>query len=96
MLARQDHRRRYLGHAPQAALADSAKGSVLAVAEALTNIVGAPLKDGLRSVSLSANWMWPCKNEGEDAALYRAVEACSDFTCALGMKHPHRQGLPFR
>ncbi len=77
-----------IGHAPQAALADSAKGSVLAVAEALTNIVGAPLKDGLRSVSLSANWMWPCKNEGEDAALYRAVEACSDFTCALGINIP--------
>lgn len=77
-----------IGHAPQAALADSAKGSVLAVAEALTNIAGAPLKDGLKSVSLSANWMWPCKNEGEDAALYRAVEACSDFACALGINIP--------
>ena len=55
-----------IGHAPQVALADSAKGSVMAVAEALTNIVGAPLKDGLKSISLSANWMWPCKNPGED------------------------------
>ncbi|MDE5838414.1 MAG: phosphoribosylformylglycinamidine synthase, partial [Paramuribaculum sp.] len=61
-----------IGHAPQVALADSAKGSVMAIAEALTNIVGAPLKEGLKSVSLSANWMWPCKNAGEDAALYRA------------------------
>ncbi len=77
-----------VGHAPQAALADSASGSVLAIAEALTNIVGAPLSDGLRSVSLSANWMWPCKNPGEDAALYRAVEACSDFACALGINIP--------
>ena len=77
-----------IGHAPQAALADSAKGSVLAVAEALTNIVGASLQKGLKSVSLSANWMWPCKNEGEDAALYRAVEACSDFACALGINIP--------
>nr|MDE5745547.1 phosphoribosylformylglycinamidine synthase [Paramuribaculum sp.] len=77
-----------IGHAPQVALADSAKGSVMAIAEALTNIVGAPLKDGLKSVSLSANWMWPCKNAGEDAALYRAVEACSDFACKLGINIP--------
>lgn len=77
-----------IGHAPQAALADSAKGSVLSIAEALTNIAGAPLKNGLKSVSLSANWMWPCKNEGEDAALYRAVQACSDFAVALGINIP--------
>lgn len=77
-----------IGHAPQAALADASKGSVLAIAEALTNIVGAPLKDGLKSVSLSANWMWPCKNEGEDAALYRAVKSCSDFACGLGINIP--------
>lgn len=77
-----------IGHAPQAALIDSAKGSVLAIAESLTNIVGAPLKESLKSVSLSANWMWPCKNAGEDAALYRAVEACSNFACALGINIP--------
>lgn len=77
-----------IGHAPQVALADSAKGSVIAIAEALTNIVGAPLKKGLKSVSLSANWMWPCKNAGEDASLYQAVEACSDFACALGINIP--------
>lgn len=77
-----------IGHAPQAALADSAAGSVLSVAEALTNIVGANLAKGLKSVSLSANWMWPCRNEGEDAALYRAVKACSDFTCSLGINIP--------
>ncbi|WP_289158396.1 phosphoribosylformylglycinamidine synthase [uncultured Muribaculum sp.] len=77
-----------IGHAPQVALVDSAKGSVMAVAESLTNIVMAPLADGLKSISLSANWMWPCKNAGEDAALYRAVEACSDFACALGINIP--------
>lgn len=77
-----------IGHAPQVALVDSAKGSVMAVAEALTNIVMAPLADGITSVSLSANWMWPCKNPGEDAALYRAVEACSDFACSLGINIP--------
>ncbi len=77
-----------IGHAPQAALIDSAKGSVLSIAEALTNISGALLKQGLKSVSLSANWMWPCKNPGQDAALYEAVKACSDFACALGINIP--------
>ncbi len=77
-----------IGHAPQVAMADSAAGSVMSIAEALTNIVGADLKDGLKSVSLSANWMWPCKNEGFDASLYKAVEACSDFACALGINIP--------
>lgn len=77
-----------IGHAPQAALIDPAKGSVLSIAEALTNISGALLKQGLKSVSLSANWMWPCKNTGQDAALYEAVKACSDFACALGINIP--------
>lgn len=77
-----------IGHAPQVALVDSAKGSVIAIAESLTNLVGAPLADGLAGVSLSANWMWPCRNEGEDAALYKAVQAASDFACAIGVNIP--------
>ncbi|MCM1520998.1 MAG: phosphoribosylformylglycinamidine synthase [Lachnoclostridium sp.] len=77
-----------IGHAPQVALIDAAKGSRLAIAESLTNIVGAPLAEGLKSVSLSANWMWPCKNPGEDASLYAAVQACSDYACALGINIP--------
>jgi phosphoribosylformylglycinamidine synthase len=77
-----------IGHAPQVALINPAAGSVMAVAEALTNIVFAPLAEGLDSVSLSANWMWPCKNPGEDTRLYKAVEACSEFACALGINIP--------
>jgi len=77
-----------IGHAPLAALADPAAGSVLAIAEALTNLVWAPLKDGMDTISLSANWMWPCKNPGEDARLYKAVEACSNFACELGINIP--------
>lgn len=77
-----------IGHAPQAALADPAAGSVLAIAEALTNIVFAPLKQGIKSISLSANWMWPCRNEGEDARLYEAVQAASDFAIDLGINIP--------
>lgn len=78
-----------LGHAPQAGLANPATGSVLSVAEALTNIVWAPLSNGLDSVSLSANWMWPCRSQkGEDARLYQAVEALSDFCCDLQINVP--------
>jgi len=77
-----------LGHAPAAGLIDPAAGSVLSIAEALTNIVWAPLADGLKSVSLSANWMWPCRNAGEDARLYDAVKAASDFSLALGINIP--------
>ena len=78
-----------IGHAPQAALADPAAGSVLAVSEALTNLVWAPLADGMDSISLSANWMWPCRSqEGEDARLYTAVKALSDFCCSLQINVP--------
>ena len=78
-----------IGHAPQAALADPEAGSVLSVSEALTNLVWAPLAEGLDSVSLSANWMWPCRaQEGEDARLYKAVKALSDFCCALQINVP--------
>ncbi|RXK80959.1 phosphoribosylformylglycinamidine synthase [Filimonas effusa] len=77
-----------VGHSPLTALISEAAGSRNAIAESLTNIVWAPLKDGLASVSLSANWMWACKNEGEDARLYKAVKACSDFAIALGINIP--------
>ena len=78
-----------LGHAPQAALADPEAGSVLSVAESLTNLVWAPMADGMDSISLSANWMWPCRaQEGEDARLYKAVKALSDFCCELQINVP--------
>lgn len=77
-----------IGHAPVAALANPEAGSRLAIAEALTNLIWAPIADGLSGVSLSANWMWPAKNEGENDRLYRAVEAVSDFAIALGVNIP--------
>lgn len=77
-----------IGHAPQVALVDPVAGSVIAIAESLTNIVFAPLTHGLSGVSLSANWMWPCRNEGEDARLYDAVEAASQFAISLGINIP--------
>lgn len=77
-----------IGHSPISGLIDPSAGSKNSIAEALTNIIWAPLKDGLKSISLSANWMWPCKNEGEDARLYEAVEAISEFSIALGINVP--------
>ncbi|WP_299390391.1 phosphoribosylformylglycinamidine synthase [uncultured Gelidibacter sp.] len=77
-----------IGHSPISGLIDPAAGSRNGITEALTNIIWAPLKDGLQSVSLSANWMWPCKNEGEDARLYEAVKAVSEFSIDLGINVP--------
>ncbi|WP_339889882.1 phosphoribosylformylglycinamidine synthase [uncultured Flavobacterium sp.] len=77
-----------IGHSPISALVNPTAGSRTAIAEALSNIVFAPLKENLKSVSLSANWMWACKNEGEDARLYEAVQACSDFSIELGINIP--------
>jgi len=77
-----------IGHSPVAALIDPVAGSRTAIAEALSNIVWAPIKDGLKGLSLSANWMWACKNEGEDARLYAAVKSCSDFAIELGINIP--------
>ena len=77
-----------VGHAPAVGLIDPAAGSVMSVAEALTNIVFAPMEHGLKGISLSANWMWPCRQPGEDARLYSAVKAMSDWVCELGINIP--------
>lgn len=77
-----------IGHSPISALVDPVAGSRNSIAEALSNIIWAPLEKGLKSISLSANWMWPCNNEGEDARLYQAVEGVSDFAISLGINVP--------
>lgn len=77
-----------IGHASIPAMIDAEAGSRLAIAESLTNLVWAPIEQQLAGVSLSANWMWPCKNEGEDARLYNAVSATSEFACQLGINIP--------
>jgi phosphoribosylformylglycinamidine synthase len=77
-----------IGHSPISGLIDPVAGSRNSIAEALTNIIWTPLEAGLQSVSLSANWMWPCRNPGEDARLYEAVEACSEFAIQLGINIP--------
>ncbi len=77
-----------IGHSPISGLINPEAGSRNSITEALTNLIWAPLKEGLQSVSLSANWMWPCKNEGEDARLYEAVKAISEFSIDLGINVP--------
>jgi len=77
-----------IGHAPIAGLINPEAGSILSIAEALTNIIWAPIDDGLKGISLSANWMWPAKNKGENAKLYKAVKAVSDFAIDLGINIP--------
>tara|TARA_Y100000991_G_scaffold57228_1_gene41907 strand:- start:28751 stop:32416 length:3666 start_codon:yes stop_codon:yes gene_type:complete len=77
-----------IGHSPISALINSEAGSRNSLGEALTNIIWAPIENGIKGVSLSANWMWPCKNKGEDSRLYRAVESLSNFAIDLGINIP--------
>jgi phosphoribosylformylglycinamidine synthase len=77
-----------IGHSPISGLISPKAGAQNSIAEALTNLAWAPLEKGLKSVSLSANWMWPCKNSGQDAGLYQAVEAASQFAIDLGINIP--------
>ena len=77
-----------IGHSPISGLIDPVAGSRNSIAEALTNIIWAPIKDNINGISLSANWMWPCKNKGEDARLFKAVEAVSEFAIDLGINIP--------
>ena len=59
----------------------------MAVAEAITNLLAAPVL--LDRVKLSANWMAACGEPGEDAALYDTVKAVGLALCpALGISIP--------
>jgi phosphoribosylformylglycinamidine synthase len=71
---------------PLATLNAPASGR-MAVAEAITNLLAAPLE--LSRVKLSANWMAACGEPGEDAALYATVQAVGLELCpALGISIP--------
>ncbi|RRS05688.1 phosphoribosylformylglycinamidine synthase [Aquabacterium soli] len=59
----------------------------MAVGEAITNLLAAPIE--LPRVKLSANWMAACGEQGEDAALYDTVKAVGMELCpALGISIP--------
>ena len=71
---------------PLAAIDAPASGR-MAVAEAITNLLAAPIE--LPRVKLSANWMAACGEPGEDAALYETVRAVGMELCpALGISIP--------
>src|SRR5690606_7352452 len=77
-----------LGERTPVAVLDSAASARLAVGEALTNLLSAPV-ERLEHVRLSANWMAAAGFPGEDAALYDAVRAIALELCpALGVSIP--------
>jgi phosphoribosylformylglycinamidine synthase len=77
-----------MGERTPVALLDAAASARLAVAEAITNIVSAPI-GRLSDVKLSANWMAAAGLPGEDARLYDAVRAVGVELCpALGIAIP--------
>ncbi|MGA1826477.1 MAG: phosphoribosylformylglycinamidine synthase [bacterium] len=77
-----------IGDRPIPGIVNTEAGARLSVGEALLNIIWAPLEEGLRSVALSANWMWPAHQPGEDARLYKAVQALSNLCIELGIPVP--------
>jgi phosphoribosylformylglycinamidine synthase len=76
-----------LGERTPLAALDAAASGRMAVAEALTNLLAAPIE--LARVKLSANWMAACGEPGEDADLYATVKAVGMELCpALGISIP--------
>jgi phosphoribosylformylglycinamidine synthase len=76
-----------MGERTPLAVLDAAASARMAVAEAITNLLAAPME--LPRVKLSANWMAACGEPGEDAALYDAVQAVGMQLCpALGISIP--------
>ena len=76
-----------MGERTPLASVDAAASGRMAVAEAITNLLAAPIE--LDRVKLSANWMAACGEPGEDAALYETVKAVGLELCpALGISIP--------
>ncbi|RYF84051.1 MAG: phosphoribosylformylglycinamidine synthase [Comamonadaceae bacterium] len=76
-----------MGERTPLAAMDAAASGRMAVAEAITNLLAAPID--LKRVKLSANWMAACGDAGEDAALYETVKAVGIELCpALGVSIP--------
>ena len=76
-----------MGERTPLATIDAAASGRMAVAEAITNLLAAPIE--LSRVKLSANWMAACGEPGQDAALYETVKAVGMELCpALGVSIP--------
>lgn len=75
-----------MGEKTPLAISNSSAASRMAIGEALTNLVSADIN--LDRIILSANWMGACGQPGEDASLYKAVEAASLLSQDLGISIP--------
>ncbi|MGZ5196124.1 MAG: phosphoribosylformylglycinamidine synthase, partial [Ramlibacter sp.] len=76
-----------MGERTPLATIDAPASGRMAVAEAITNLLAAPIE--LARVKLSANWMAACGEAGEDAALYETVRAVGMELCpSLGISIP--------
>ena len=75
-----------VGERTPLAVINSAAASRVAIGEAVTNIAAADIE--LARVKLSANWMAACGAPGEDARLFDAVKAASEFCIGLGISIP--------
>jgi phosphoribosylformylglycinamidine synthase len=77
-----------MGERTPLAVIDAAASGRMAVAEAITNIMAAPVAD-ISDIKLSANWMAACGQPGQDAALFDTVRAIGMELCpALGISIP--------
>ena len=76
-----------MGERTPVAVLDAPASGRLAVAEALTNILAADIRQ-LTDIRLSANWMAACGEPGEDADLYATVRAVSELCTTLGITIP--------
>ncbi|NYE21860.1 phosphoribosylformylglycinamidine synthase [Pigmentiphaga litoralis] len=76
-----------MGERSPLAVIDAAASGRMAVAEAITNIVAAPVAR-LEDIKLSANWMAACGEPGQDAALYDTVDAVSQLCQQVGLSIP--------
>jgi phosphoribosylformylglycinamidine synthase len=76
-----------MGERTPLAVIDAAASARMAIAESVTNLMGAPIA-AIDAIKLSANWMAACGTPDDDADLYDAVQAASDFSIALGIAIP--------
>ncbi len=75
-----------IGEKTPLSITDPEAASRMAIAESLTNLVSADIV--LDRIILSANWMGACGQEGQDAALFKAVKAASKLCQEIGVSIP--------
>ncbi len=76
-----------MGERTPLAVIDAAASGRMAITEAVTNLMAAPVA-ALEDIKLSANWMAACGEPGQDAALFDTVAAVSDFCQRMGLSIP--------